>query len=119
MYKIFCLALFVFCSVLTLAQHNLYFAIPPCSTSEIIVENENSAFQIFPNPASEQLIVNLPNKINFELKIIDINGKIQTKFNTKELNTSLFVNISDLENGFYFIELISKEKIYRKSFIKI
>lgn len=68
-------------------------------------------FDVFPNPASNNLKIswetlNLGNEI--EITIIDITGKtvLQTKENTNKLNTN--ININNLSSGLYLIKIKSE-----------
>ena len=76
---------------------------------------------IYPNPATT--ILNIPSEINGEVTISDILGKnIKTvRVNDLFLSNSTFqLNVSDLEEGIYFISLTPSDTRKRKSikFIK-
>lgn len=73
----------------------------------------DSEIAIYPNPTSSQLTI-LSNQTINELTIIDIAGKIimVTKDNT---NT---INVADLSDGIYFIQLITENRTITKKFIK-
>jgi len=80
------------------------------SNANSIADNieQTELFTILNN---EKIVLNS----NFDcFKIISVNGQIlkNEKIQSKE------ISINDLIEGFYFIELYSKEKAYRKSFIK-
>jgi hypothetical protein len=80
------------------------------SNNEIMSNNQT---EIFPNPTSNQLIINTELNIN-EISVIDITGKIimETKNNT---NT---IRVADLPSGVYFIKLVTDERLITKKFIK-
>jgi alpha-tubulin suppressor-like RCC1 family protein len=67
---------------------------------------------IYPNPTSDQLTITSSNITN--VKIIDISGQV-LKTITTNLNN---IDVSDLITGIYFIQLITKEGIIIKKFIK-
>jgi hypothetical protein len=73
----------------------------------------NSDINIYPIPTSNQLTINTELKLS-EITIIDITGKIimRTKGNT---NT---INVADLSDGIYFIQLITGERTITKKFVK-
>lgn len=71
---------------------------------------------VFPNPAKNNLFIknNSLNTIN-EVSIININGQMvlnETYFSIQE-----GINISDLQNGVYFIRITSEEQTVSKKFI--
>ena len=75
----------------------------------------NSSFSIYPNPVNTFLNINLTdNDILTKVIIIDITGKIVLE-QTDNLAT---VNVENLANGLYIIELLSAEKSYQGKFIK-
>tara|TARA_B100000809_G_C15120256_1_gene524014 strand:- start:92 stop:2716 length:2625 start_codon:yes stop_codon:yes gene_type:complete len=73
----------------------------------------NSDINIYPNPASNQLTIDTELKIN-NIKITNISGKI-IKTITTDLN---IVNVANLSDGIYFIQLITDERTITKKFVK-
>lgn len=66
---------------------------------------ENPLLSIFPNPSSENISIETTQEIS-SIRIVDILGAEQFSFNQSSLNTNkLQLNISDLTNGIYFIEV--------------
>jgi hypothetical protein len=61
------------------------------------------SFLIYPNPAKNKLVVNNGNKAINRLLIMDITGKIVLNQITNK--TNLTINISQLQNGIYFIRI--------------
>ena len=84
------------------------------STNTIISKD----FELFPNPAFAELNIITPETKNFELRVISTNGKIIFTNAYKETN-SINLDVSNLQNGVFFLELIAEDLIYNKSFIKI
>ncbi len=69
--------------------------------------------KIYPNPASDFIIINQKN--NFDVFIYDINGKLILQQN----NSKNRINISNLESGFYVVSVKNKNgDIKRSIFIK-
>jgi hypothetical protein len=71
-------------------------------------------FSIFPNPSSEFITINVTNSDVIEqVMITDLTGRIvkTTSFNKQ-------IEISDLENGQYILNIISPEGISSRSFVK-
>lgn len=83
--------------------------------STAIIENQIKLnVSIYPNPTSYQLSI-VSNMIDInELNIIDITGKtlrtITTDFN--------YINVAELSNGIYYIQLITGEGTIAKKFVK-
>lgn len=84
----------------------------PLSTDQIVSE-ENSKISVFPNPVNNLLNISSNTTIT-KIKIINILGQI-----TKELNgNNLSIDVSNLDKGFYIIEIISNEKTVTRKFLK-
>lgn len=74
-------------------------------------------FNIFPNPASDYLTLELPSGVsNTEIIIFNLFGEIKHSSTFKE-QTSV-INISDLSSGIYLIEVVTDNNISRQKFIK-
>lgn len=80
--------------------------------------NDNK-FRIWPNPANNEITVQLPDKfINGNIEILDANGEILKKIQIKSGNKiSIFVN--DLSSGIYLLKAESDNIQFRRVFIKI
>lgn len=76
-------------------------------SGSVAIEENNSAlnWKIFPNPASDELIISLENKLKeSNIAILDITGKLI--FSTVEkVNSQLKVNTSGFPNGIYFVQI--------------
>lgn len=81
---------------------------------------ENPEFDIddcivYPNPTNSQLQIQLSNNQTIDkIVITDISGK--KVFETNEF--SFQINVENLANGIYFIEVIAAKKSYKTKFIK-
>ncbi|HOE39450.1 MAG TPA: T9SS type A sorting domain-containing protein [Bacteroidales bacterium] len=119
MIKFFNLVILIFTANVLWSQHTLFFEIPECPTSKV---NEFQNFyetKIYPNPASELLNVELKNFSTSKLEILDLNGRIISVENAKFENSTIKIDISNLEKGFYILQIRDNEKFCRKSFVKI
>ena len=77
----------------------------------------NSRFNIYPNPAKNSLNINSSsNEVINSVKIIDINGRIIK--NLKVNATSNVIDVNDLANGVYLVEITSETGTITKKFIK-
>lgn len=69
---------------------------------DVIEENCENTFAIYPNPAKEMLtIVNNSNVVT-EVEIVNMVGQVVKRF---EISDKKELNISDLESGVYFVEM--------------
>jgi hypothetical protein len=76
-----------------------------------------NAFNIFPNPASKYLDLNLNTNAGEALvKITDVTGKIVSSEMTAA-NASR-IDVSFLDRGCYFVTVEADNKVYTKRFIK-
>jgi len=72
---------------------------------------KNSLINIFPNPSSDFITVNIP--LNSDIEIVNINGQVIRKFKNSQSQTK--IDISSLTNGIYFIKVkVNSETIIRK-----
>ena len=93
--------------------------IGPLKTAAGISENQEAslAADIYPNPATEELTLFLPNSTSpKEVNIYNTLGKKVVAFDTSEEKTDL--NISKLASGVYMFEVRDGNKISRQKFIK-
>lgn len=62
----------------------------------------NFQISLYPNPSNDLLNIECKNK-NAEIKIIDVFGNTVKQQNTASNNTT--IHVSDLKEGFYFIQI--------------
>lgn len=77
-----------------------------------IEENENSLFNIYPNPANSTLNISVDNKlVNNTLKIFDVLGNqvLTTRINSN-INS---IDISNFAKGMYFVKIEGLENPYK------
>jgi hypothetical protein len=60
-------------------------------------------FEIYPNPTNDILNIKLNIPDSFDIKIVNIDGKII--FSEKDIYNDKFLNINNLSNGIYFVTL--------------
>ena len=83
----------------------------------IMVSSVNKSFLIFPNPASDYLTLRFAqNTSKAEIKIYNLLGEL--KSTSSKSSTESTIDISDLSNGVYIIEVTTDRNIMRKKFIK-
>lgn len=88
-----------------------------CSVS-IKEEHSKTGINLYPNPTSDKLLVELNDNINtvIELKLMDVRGTVLKQLSIADNRTIL--DISDLPSGLYFIEMFNNSFSYREKLIK-
>lgn len=89
-------------------------------TSEAVGLNENSitSFDVFPNPAKENInILFEAENLDYTITISDLQGKILVTKNLSEVNgmQSINMNTSNIENGNYIIKVSSIKGVLYKN----
>ena len=78
----------------------------------------NSQFDLFPNPTSGELTLKLENETGvIEIEIYDLLGKKVYTESLKGLDISTKIDVSQLNNGIYFLQLKLPQKILSSKFI--
>ena len=105
-----------------------YYAKNPCVVSDTsrrwvcncftsVKENEKkSIFTIYPNPANHYINIECADMINtMDIKLFDVSGKVILNKNIEQVNQSSFkLDIENIRDGLYLIEIQSDKSIYRK-----
>jgi hypothetical protein len=89
-------------------------------TSNIIIngfnrisENLLEQIAIYPNPAST--VLNINNAKSADIQVFDILGK--TIFSQENISVNERINVSNLENGTYFIKISMDNAVITKKFL--
>jgi len=79
---------------------------------------DSEMVSVYPNPASDYIIISSDNFINYHVQIIDQKGKIL--LTNKLLEENLKLSISELSKGLYFIIFVNEknEKLFHKLIIQ-
>ncbi len=95
----------------------------PISANNIFQHQEQyyNEFNLYPNPTNKLLYLNILDKnIMVEsIEIINQSGKITQIHQANFVNNEQNIDISNLKTGIYIINIRSKEKQYRRKFIKL
>lgn len=78
----------------------------------------NDKVEIYPNPASSEVVISSPKSIEGKIKVFDITGKLLIYEHNAVLETSYTLDISSLPAGVYFIRLNTSEGIATKKLLK-
>ena len=93
-----------------------------CSlTTSILVNNQATALNLYPNPASDIIRLQFTNSLNEKGDIIiyDICGRVVKQLQIDFNNTSVDVDIKNLNQGDYYLKLNGSTYSYAKQFIVI
>jgi hypothetical protein len=91
----------------------------PTGITEI---NYASQILVSPNPASDKVVVSLPVElmnVDMQVELIDIKGQVMIKQNTGNLKGAASyykeINVTELQNGIYFLRLQHDKTIIKNS----
>lgn len=82
-----------------------------------IIENELSVKQIYPNPFSSNLSIELNVSSNYSYAIVDMNGKTLIEQTSSSNNNT--INTSNLKKGIYFLKIIANKQVSTHKIIKL
>ncbi len=85
--------------------------------STSLVSSSNALIQIFPNPASDALVVNLPNQQQIQqIRLLTISG--QVVFESRYATNEAVIDLKNLPVGIYVVEVTSEGKRMTQKFIR-
>ncbi len=92
------------------------------NNSPIIVKNNSlneANFNFYPNPVKEILTISFNNveQNSISIRMIDVQGKLVYAAQFNSTNSPLQLSVADLENGIYFIEVITNDKVQTEKFM--
>jgi hypothetical protein len=82
-----------------------------------IEAHAQTVFNIYPNPASNEITIELYQQGEYTLKIIDVTGKVVADFGKVYQDNKSF-NISNLSDGLYFVRLETQGGLAIKKIVK-
>ena len=68
---------------------------------------DHTSLNIYPNPASNQVTIELVDAIGEKVAITDMNGRVVIERQLKDMIT---LSLDNLENGVYFVQVITQDK---------
>ncbi|MGQ9846787.1 MAG: M14 family zinc carboxypeptidase [Bacteroidales bacterium] len=85
------------------------------AASEVIT-NDMQGVIVYPNPVKETLIIEFVNDVKSEVSVFTLDGRFvkNETFNSKQCS----MNLQNLDQGTYFIEIKTINGIYKKIFVK-
>ena len=74
-------------------------------------------FTIYPNPATDEVFINLTEQANYDIRLIDVSGKVIQQLKTFHNQNFVELDVGELETGIYLIELKQANHITTKKLI--
>jgi len=89
-----------------------------CSTTNVKNLYNSAPFEVYPNPAKDQLKIEMEISLGeYNFEIYNSHGMLISNF---EMSTSTeMINIENIESGVYFLKMNSNKQSYSKKFIKL
>jgi hypothetical protein len=84
-----------------------------CSTLGVVDADPNlNKVNIYPNPAATNVKINIENNYNITtLQVVDMLGKVVKNINVANVNGTSNIDVSSLNNGFYFVKVLNGNKV--------
>ncbi len=85
-----------------------------------INEHKQQAWKVFPNPANEQLTIELPKALQEEavLKLYNQSGALVRRYEWPGQDKTHRLSLKGLSNGIYWLELDTEQRKYRQKVMK-
>jgi len=91
-----------------------YWVVKLSPLTAIEEESNKGAFNIYPNPATNEILISNSGFLIFTVEIIDVLGQLQIPNFKPQTNS---VDISSLRSGIYFVKVFIGENLYCKKLI--
>ena len=85
---------------------------PPAET----IDAEFSEPTVYPNPFDYALFIQVDNHDEFDLNIIDLNGRLV--YSAQKLSGDQQLQLGEIPNGAYIMTITSEDKIFHSKLIK-
>lgn len=84
-----------------------------------LMAGDNKGITIYPNPTNDHLLISIAGKPGElrHINMVNLSGQSIIRMKNRRENTFL-VDVSEVKNGIYSIEVISGRNIYRKKWAK-
>jgi hypothetical protein len=87
----------------------------PSNSLQFIYDTQNTV-KIYPNPATDVILITLSQGNSAKIKIIDNSGRIIL---SKNITSTNYLNIQELKPGVYTIQIQISDKIFSQKLIKL
>ncbi|HRC32683.1 MAG TPA: BNR-repeat neuraminidase N-terminal domain-containing protein [Bacteroidia bacterium] len=94
------------------AWKNFNTNVPRETTDEINFVDNAKPFLLYPNPASTNITIETGFDNDYQIKIMDTQGRLVYSNSYNAENELLNIDIAKLENGIYQLQIITSENIY-------
>jgi len=76
------------------------------------------SIQLFPNPFHSKLTITGLVPGNYQCRLLDLSGREVYRNKVMTDADRLQLQMADIPNGYYLLELSGKEKVYRQSVVR-
>lgn len=90
-----------------------------CDSQASVMEKNILNFSIDPNPASELVKIKMPEGLTGRLIVFDVAGRTMKSFEMQGKQSMFELDVSDLPQGVYVLQLLNEEKRGQKRFVKM
>jgi alpha-L-arabinofuranosidase len=81
-----------------------------------VKEEKTPDLHLYPNPAQDQIMIELPSASEYNVKILDSSGRILKE--VEFFGNSTVVNVHELKSGYYFVKISRGAEIYYEQLLK-
>jgi len=85
--------------------------------AELSYKKTNTTFNIYPNPATKNVFINLPDEAVYQVSLTNISGKLMKQLKTEFHQTNIEINVNDLPKGMYLVELKNEQTEIRQKIL--
>jgi hypothetical protein len=93
--------------------------IPPVAPAPSLVNQvaSNSTINIYPNPATEVINVNLQGTVASQVRITDLQGRTLTSITPAITTTIVTIPVNELSEGMYLVQVQTAQGIVTKKIV--
>jgi len=73
--------------------------------SDLPYKTTNTSFNMYPNPTTKNVFIDLPDETVYQINLTDISGKVVKQLETKMDERIAEINVKDIPKGVYFVAL--------------
>ncbi len=106
-----------------MANNNTPFQCSVCDSIQVFISGVNdigvnNTLNVYPNPVSNTLQIDMPEGNHFTLRLFDVAGKLLDEKVINDQAKKYELSTESLSKGMYFIQLVSDKKKYQTNFVR-